>query len=119
MGALAEAKQREQAHKELMIEWQAQKEKKNEKINELSKQLQVVTDELEQIKNENQSLQETAAFASIQLTEKDERFNQMESKAQQLQLAMDQSEKDKKLLEAKLKVSIKEIIKLRQDIKGK
>ena len=116
---ISELKQREEAHKELMLKWQAQKEKKNEKINELTKKMQCLTDDIERMQNENQSLQETAAFASIQITQKDEKLNEIETKFGSLQMRMDQNEKDKKLLEAKLKVSIKEIIKLRQDTKDK
>lgn len=116
---ISEFELREKAHKELMLKWQAQKEKKNEKINELSESITNFNVKVENLESQNQKLQETTALNSIQMTQKDTQFNEMENKYNEINIKLQQMDKDKKLLEAKLKVSIKEIIKLRQETKDK
>eukprot|EP01084_Bolivina_argentea_P090974 163830_1 len=105
---MSEYKERETAHRALMLKWQAQKEKKNGKINELSLAI-------ERLEFDNERLQETSALNAIQMTQKEQMISELESKCAQMQ----QMKGEKTVLEAKLKVSIKEIIKLRGAVKDK
>ena len=116
---ISEFELREKAHKELMLKWQAQKEKKNEKINELTESITTLNIKIENLESQNQKLQETTALNSIQMTQRETQFNELDTKHNEVSNQLQQMDKDKKLLEAKLKVSIKEIIKLRQEVKDK
>eukprot|EP01084_Bolivina_argentea_P312529 541084_1 len=115
---LNEFKLRETAHKELMLKWQAQKEKKNQTINELNKNVSEFNISMVRLEETNQKLQENAALNAIQMTQKDETLNELSNKYSILNFRYNNLDKDSKLLEAKLKVSIKEIIKLRGESKN-
>ena len=116
---IGQCRSREEAHTELMRRWQSEKEKKNDKINTLTEAMERVNERLETELAERQRMHETMALYNVQIEQKEQTLNTLRTQHETTKSELDRSEKEAKLLAAKLKVSVKEIIRLRQEVADK
>eukprot|EP01083_Nonionella_stella_P015085 42223_1 len=116
---IAEYREREEAHNAMMVMWRKEKGKKNAKIDELSKTIEELNEKIKMLERQHERLQETAALHSVQMAQKEQMLGELQEKCKGKCQEIERVRGLKNLSDAKLKVAVKEIIKLREEINAK